>query len=68
MARRFVATCHRLGDLRWLRVDGTAHASLDDREPFCARAYDGFAGLHAAGLDGYKGESAPAGWSFFCRV
>jgi predicted DNA-binding transcriptional regulator YafY len=64
---RFIATCHRNGDLRWFRVDAIIHARLDGQEPFreCPKsALDAFRG---ASLDGFKGEGAPVACSFFIR-
>jgi predicted DNA-binding transcriptional regulator YafY len=64
---RFIATCHRNGDLRWFRVDGIVHARLDDREPFRGTAADLVAPFRAASLDGYKGEGDAVECSFFVR-
>ncbi len=64
---RFIATCHRNGDLRWFRVDGIVHARLDEREAFRECAVSAVAAFRAASLDGYKGEGSPVACSFFVR-
>ena len=64
---RFVATCHRNGDLRWFRVDGIVRARLDEREPFRECAPSAVAAFCAASLDGFKGEGTPIAYSFLVR-
>jgi len=64
---RFIATCHRNGDLRWFRVDGVIRARLDDREPYKECAASALAAFRAASIDGYKGAGAPIPCSFFVR-
>jgi predicted DNA-binding transcriptional regulator YafY len=64
---RFIATCHKNGDLRWFRVDGIVRARIDEREPFrpCARSeVDAF---HASSLDGHRGSGPAVERSFFVR-
>jgi predicted DNA-binding transcriptional regulator YafY len=64
---RFIATCHRNGDLRWFRVEGILQARLDEREPFRECSAETLADFRSASLDGYKGVGAPVSCSFFVR-
>lgn len=64
---RFVATCHKNGDLRWFRVDGIARARVDDSQKFreCDPAV--LAAYRAASLDGFKGAGPAIACSFLVR-
>ena len=64
---RFIATCHRNGDLRWFRVDGVFRARLDDREPYRECSAGAVAAFRAASIDGFKGAGSPVLCSFFVR-
>jgi predicted DNA-binding transcriptional regulator YafY len=64
---RFIATCHRQGDLRWFRVDGIMRARPDDREAFRPCAIERVEAFRRSSLDGFKGEGAPLACSFFVR-
>jgi predicted DNA-binding transcriptional regulator YafY len=64
---RFIATCHRSGDLRWFRVDGIVRARIDDGEKFRPCDAGELAEFRAASLDGYKGAGPPMACAFFVR-
>jgi predicted DNA-binding transcriptional regulator YafY len=64
---RFIATCHKSGDLRWFRVDGIVRARVDDAQKFRVCEPEELAAFRAASLDGYKGSGAPVACSFFVR-
>jgi predicted DNA-binding transcriptional regulator YafY len=64
---RFIATCHRNGDLRWFRVEGIIRARLDDQEPYRECAPSTLAAFREASLDGYKGAGLPIMCSFIVR-
>ena len=64
---RFVAMCHRNGDLRWFRVECITSARLDGNEPFRDTAPANVAAFRAASLDGFKGEGPVPTCSFFVR-
>jgi predicted DNA-binding transcriptional regulator YafY len=65
---RFIATCHRNGDLRWFRVDGIVTARPDEREPFRDHPATFIAAFRDASLDGYKGDAVSTSCSFFVRA
>jgi predicted DNA-binding transcriptional regulator YafY len=64
---RFIATCHRNGELRWFRVDSIIRARLDDREPYRECSADVVATFRAASIDGFKGAGSPVVCSFVVR-
>ncbi len=64
---RFIATCHRSGELRWFRIDGIVRARLDELEKFRDCDSGAVSEFRAASLDGYKGSGAPVLCSFFVR-
>jgi len=65
---RFVATCHRNGDLRWFRVDCITGARLDANEPFRDGLASSVAAFRAASLDGFKGAGPTSTCSFLVRA
>jgi predicted DNA-binding transcriptional regulator YafY len=62
---RFVATCHRNGDLRWFRVGNVFRARLDEQERFREPPPGAVDSFCAASLDGYKGPGNVVECSFF---
>ncbi len=64
---RFIATCHRAGDLRTFRVDNILSARLDSREPFRDCDTQRVDAYRAAGLDGFSGAGTPTHCTFFVR-
>lgn len=64
---RFIATCHRTGELRTFRVDNILSARLDPREPFRECDAEKVSAYRAAGLDGFTGADTPIACSFFVR-
>jgi predicted DNA-binding transcriptional regulator YafY len=64
---RFIATCHRKGELKWFRVDNVSEAKLDPAEPF--RDIDAArVDAHlSASLDGFHDGRPPAKHVFFVR-
>jgi predicted DNA-binding transcriptional regulator YafY len=62
---RFLATCHRSGDLKWFRVEGVSHAKLDPREPFRDADATKVDGHLKASLDGFHEGGPPAKYVFF---
>ncbi|MGH7440348.1 MAG: helix-turn-helix transcriptional regulator [Polyangiaceae bacterium] len=64
---RFVATCHRSGDLRWFRVDGVLRARIDTNEAFRDCPREEVEAYRSSSLDGYKGGGASIACSFFVR-
>lgn len=64
---RFIATCHRSGDLRWFRVEGIVQARLDEREPFRECPPRHVETFRQASLDGYRGTGPAVPCSFFVR-
>lgn len=65
---RFIAVCHRNGDLRWFRVDCVTSARLEGNEPFRDAPSTDIDTFRAASLDGFKGEGPAATHSFFVRT
>jgi predicted DNA-binding transcriptional regulator YafY len=62
---RFVATCHRSGDLKWFRVENVTDARLDSKEPF-READPKVVDAHLrASLDGFHDGGAPVKHVFF---
>ncbi|MGH7438291.1 MAG: helix-turn-helix transcriptional regulator, partial [Polyangiaceae bacterium] len=64
---RFVATCHRSGDLRWFRLDGVLRARVDPNEKFRECPREEVEAYRSSSLDGYKGRGAPVACTFFVR-
>ncbi|MGH7272267.1 MAG: helix-turn-helix transcriptional regulator, partial [Polyangiaceae bacterium] len=55
---RFIATCHRSGELRWFRVDGVLRARVDEGETFRESPQQDVEAFRSASLDGFKGRGA----------
>jgi predicted DNA-binding transcriptional regulator YafY len=64
---RFIATCHKNGDLRWFRVESVLRARPDDSEVFRVVDPGALATFRAESLDGYKGPGPAVACSFFVR-
>ena len=62
---RFVATCHRSGDIKWFRVENVSDAKLDKREPFRDADPKKVDALLSESLDGFHEGGAPATQAFF---
>jgi predicted DNA-binding transcriptional regulator YafY len=62
---RFVATCHRTGDLKWFRIENVSEAKLDGREPFRAAAEDAVDAHLRGSLDGFHQGGKPERHLFF---
>jgi predicted DNA-binding transcriptional regulator YafY len=62
---RFVATCHRSGELKWFRVENVTDARLDRKEPF-READPKVVDAHLrASLDGFHDGGSPVKHGFF---
>ncbi len=62
---RFVATCHRSGELKWFRIENVTDARLDAKEPF-READSKVVDAHLRGsLDGFHDGGAPVQHVFF---
>lgn len=62
---RFVATCHRSGELKWFRIENVSDAKLDPREPF-RDADPKMVDAHLrASLDGFHDGGPPTKQTFF---
>lgn len=65
---RFLATCHKAGDLRWFRIDSVQTATIDPNEPFRAADDEALDERLRGTLDGYyDGASARERHVFFVR-
>jgi predicted DNA-binding transcriptional regulator YafY len=64
---RFIATCHKNGDLRWFRVEGIARARVDETQKFRECDPTELDAFRAASLDGFKGAGPAVACSFFVR-
>ncbi len=62
---RFIATCHRSGDLKWFRVENVTDAKLDSREPFREADSKTVDAYLRASLDGFHDGGAPMKHEFF---
>ncbi len=62
---RFVATCHRSGDLKWFRVESVSDAKLDPHEPFRDMDSKKVEAFLMASLDGFHDGGTPARHAFF---
>jgi predicted DNA-binding transcriptional regulator YafY len=64
---RFVATCHRSGDLRWFRVDGVLRARVDTNQKFRDCSAEEVEAFRTSSLDGYRDQGAAVACVFFVR-
>lgn len=62
---RFVATCHRDGDLKWFRVESVSDARLDPKEPFRDADSKRVDAHIRASLDGFHDGRPPVKHMFF---
>jgi predicted DNA-binding transcriptional regulator YafY len=62
---RFIATCHRSGDLKWFRVENVTDAKIDSREPFREADSKTVDAYLRASLDGFHDGGAPMKHEFF---
>jgi predicted DNA-binding transcriptional regulator YafY len=64
---RFVATCHRTGELKWFRIENMSDAALDPAEPFREADSKRVDAHLRASLDGFHEGGAPVKQVFFVR-
>ena len=64
---RFVATCHRTGQLKWFRVDNIVDANVDDQTTFRAATDDAVGRFCAESVDGFHGSEEAEQHVFFVR-
>jgi predicted DNA-binding transcriptional regulator YafY len=64
---RFIATCHKNGDLRWFRVDGIVRARVDNGQKFRDCEPGELATFRETSLDGFKGAGPAVECSFLVR-
>jgi predicted DNA-binding transcriptional regulator YafY len=62
---RFVATCHRSGELKWFRIENVSDAKLDPREPFRDADSKTVDAHLRASLDGFHEGGPPTKQVFF---
>ena len=62
---RFVATCHRTGELKWFRIENVSDAKLDPREPFRDADSKRVDAYLRASLDGFHEGGPPTKQVFF---
>lgn len=62
---RFLATCHKSGELRWFRVESVSDAKLDKVEAFREVAEKTIVAHVRTSLDGFHQGGAPVVHSFF---
>ena len=62
---RFVATCHRSGDLKWFRIENVTDARLDPNVPFRDAGTKAVDAYLRASLDGFHDGGAPVKHVFF---
>jgi predicted DNA-binding transcriptional regulator YafY len=62
---RFVATCHRTGELKWFRIENVSDAKLDPREPFRDADSKTVDAHLRASLDGFHEGGTPTRQVFF---
>jgi predicted DNA-binding transcriptional regulator YafY len=62
---RFVATCHRSGELEWFRIENVSDAKLDPREPFREAPPKTVDAYLRASLDGFHDGGPPTKQVFF---
>lgn len=61
---RFVAVCHRSGELRWFRVDSILRVRMDEREPYRAVDPDVLVRFERGSTDGFHQGDAPRRLAF----
>jgi predicted DNA-binding transcriptional regulator YafY len=64
---RFVATCHRTGELKWFRVENVSDARLDDGEEFRAAKASDVDAFLSASVDGFNAGGALTTMAFVVR-
>lgn len=64
---RFVATCHRTGDLKWFRIENVSESKLDPSEPYRAADIEAVERFLRASLDGFHTGGTPRKHEFFVR-
>lgn len=64
---RFIATCHRSGELKWFRVASVSEARLDASEAFRPADPEQLEAYLRASLDGFHGGGAAETHAFFVR-
>jgi predicted DNA-binding transcriptional regulator YafY len=62
---RFIATCHRSGELKWFRIESVSDAKLDPREPFRDAPPKTVDAYLRASLDGFHDGGPPTKQVFF---
>ncbi len=62
---RFLATCHRTGDLKWFRIENVSDAKLDAAEPFRDTDSKRIDAHLRASLDGFHEGGEPKKHAFF---
>jgi predicted DNA-binding transcriptional regulator YafY len=62
---RFLATCHRSGDMKWFRLESVSDARLDPNEPFRDQDSKTIDAHLRASLDGFHEGGPPAKHAFF---
>jgi predicted DNA-binding transcriptional regulator YafY len=66
-APRFLATCHRSGDLKWFRVAGVSNARPDPTVPYREADPQKVAVVLRETVDGFHAHGAPVRCTFFVR-
>lgn len=64
---RFLAVCHRSGDLKWFRLDNVAEAVLDREDPFRAADERAVDEVLRTSVEGYHDAATPCAVRFFVR-
>lgn len=65
---RFVATCHRDGELKWFRVDAVLRAATDEGEPSRVRDEQDIEAFVGRSVDGYAGTGDVREHAFVVRA
>jgi predicted DNA-binding transcriptional regulator YafY len=64
---RFIAMCHRTGELKWFRIDNVFDARLDPSEPYRPSTKQEVEKFQAESLDGFHAPVPSAPLAFFVR-
>jgi predicted DNA-binding transcriptional regulator YafY len=64
---RFLATCHRSGELKWFRLAGVANARLDRMEPFRAEDEEAVVAFERDTVGGFHEKGPPVRCAFVVR-